>query len=295
MFRSLLKYSSNVVRHEFRLYSTDYAAKFTAAQGEVKKLKEEPDNMVKLKLYALFKQATSGDVSGSQPSKLNFIERAKYDAWAAVKGISNEEAQKQYIDLVNKLKAEDGPSEPQSSSNVSSGVEGLKINISEGIMTLELNRPKKFNALTLDMYNAIIEALAEADRNNDVKLVVFTGAGDYYCSGNDLSNFELAAKIGKEKFAEMTYEVYVKFVKAYIDVQKPLIALINGPAVGISVTTLPFFSLVLASENATFHTPFATLGQCAEGCSTVTFPMLMGRLKASEVLVFSKKLTAQEA
>ena len=131
------------------------------------------------------------------------------------------------------------------------------------------------------MYEAITKLLYEADNNKDVKVIVFTGAGDYYSSGNDLGNFSLVAKYGKEKLADMTHKVYLNYMNAFIDVQKPLIALVNGPAVGITVTTLPFFNLVLASEKATFNAPFATIGQCAEGCSTFTFPMLMGTIKVS--------------
>ena len=131
------------------------------------------------------------------------------------------------------------------------------------------------------MYQAITNILYEADNNKEVKVIVFTGVGDYYSSGNDLGNFSLVAKYGKEKLAEMTYETYLKFITAFIDVQKPMIALVNGPAVGITVTTLPFFNLVLASEKATFNAPFATIGQVAEGCSTFTFPMLMGSVKVS--------------
>ncbi|KAE9550861.1 hypothetical protein FO519_005923 [Halicephalobus sp. NKZ332] len=296
MLRSVLKQFSSISRSEYRLFSTDYASKFTAAQADLKKLKEEPDNETKLKIYALFKQATSGDVSGSQPSKLNFVQRAKYDAWASVKGLSNEEAQKKYAELVNGLLAEEaGSGSEASSAPPPGGVDGLQVTIEKGVLQIELNRPKKFNAITPEMYEAITRILYEADENKEVKVIVFTGAGEYYSSGNDLGNFSLVAKYGKEKLADMTYEVYLKFVNAFIDVKKPLIALVNGHAVGITVTTLPFFNLVLASEKATFSAPFATIGQCAEGCSTFTFPMLMGTIKASEILVFGRKLTAQEA
>ena len=133
MFRSVLKQSSSILRPEYRLYSSDYASKFAAAQADLKKLKEEPDNDIKLKIYGLFKQvsswisliydlqvlivyrsclfqATSGDVSGSQPSKINFIQRAKYDSWATFKGLNTEQAQQQYINLVNGLLAEEAGS-----------------------------------------------------------------------------------------------------------------------------------------------------------------------------------------
>uniref|UniRef100_A0A8R1ERW8 Uncharacterized protein n=1 Tax=Caenorhabditis japonica TaxID=281687 RepID=A0A8R1ERW8_CAEJA len=82
---------------------------------------------------------------------------------------------------------------------------------------------------------------------------------------------------------------------AYIRHEKPLIGLVNGPAVGIAVTVLGLFDYVIASDRATFHTPFAPLGQSPEGCSSYTFPLLMGPLKASELLLFCKKISAETA
>jgi peroxisomal 3,2-trans-enoyl-CoA isomerase len=86
-----------------------------------------------------------------------------------------------------------------------------------------------------------------------------------------------------------------EFINSFIDFSKPLVALINGPAVGISVTTLGLFDLVLASDKATFISPFTKIAQSPEACSTHTFPLIMGPIKAAEFLMFNRKLTAQEA
>ena len=84
---------------------SDLKSKFDIAAAEAKTLPAAPAQDVMLKLYALFKQATAGDVTGSRPGFTNMVGRAKYDAWAAVKGVSSDDAMQQYIDLVESLKS----------------------------------------------------------------------------------------------------------------------------------------------------------------------------------------------
>lgn len=84
---------------------SDLQAQFAQAQQDVVTLAEAPDNQTKLQLYALFKQATAGDVSGERPGMMDFINRAKYDAWDKLKGTSAEAAMQQYVDLVKQLMA----------------------------------------------------------------------------------------------------------------------------------------------------------------------------------------------
>lgn len=86
---------------------SDIAARFKQATDDVTKLSEAPDNQVKLKLYALYKQASEGDVQGDRPGMMDFVGRAKYDAWDGLKGLSNDEAMQKYIDLVEALKAKE--------------------------------------------------------------------------------------------------------------------------------------------------------------------------------------------
>ncbi|SFC03198.1 acyl-CoA-binding protein [Massilia yuzhufengensis] len=77
---------------------------FAQAQAESKNLPERPDNMTLLKMYALFKQGSSGDATGERPGMTDFVNRAKFDAWAALAGTSQDEAMQQYVDLVEELK-----------------------------------------------------------------------------------------------------------------------------------------------------------------------------------------------
>ncbi|MGL6070811.1 acyl-CoA-binding protein [Craterilacuibacter sp.] len=84
---------------------SDLQTLFTQAQQDVTSLAERPDNATMLQLYALFKQASSGDATGERPGMMDFIARAKFDAWEKLKGITGDEAMQKYIDLVAELKA----------------------------------------------------------------------------------------------------------------------------------------------------------------------------------------------
>ncbi|STR45892.1 acyl-CoA-binding protein [Iodobacter fluviatilis] len=86
---------------------SDLASLFQTAQDDVVKLNDAPDVATKLKLYSLFKQAAEGDATGDRPSAIQFVARAKFDAWTELKGMSGDEAKQKYIDLVTELKAND--------------------------------------------------------------------------------------------------------------------------------------------------------------------------------------------
>ncbi|WP_028449639.1 acyl-CoA-binding protein [Chitinibacter tainanensis] len=86
---------------------SDLAQRFAVAQKEVVELNEAPDVQTKLKLYALYKQATEGDVSGDRPSAIQFVAQAKYDAWSKLAGTSSDTAMQNYVALVEELKAND--------------------------------------------------------------------------------------------------------------------------------------------------------------------------------------------
>ncbi|XP_032505846.1 enoyl-CoA delta isomerase 2, mitochondrial isoform X2 [Phocoena sinus] len=227
---------------------------FENATNQVKLLKKDPGNEVKLKLYALYKQATEGPCNVPKPGVLDFINKAKWDAWNALGSLPKETARHNYVDLVASLSAssESSIQVTPAADRKQPGSDALVVTSQDGITTITLNRPDKKNALTTQMYHDIMLAL-EAAGKDDSAITVLT------------------------------------------DFPKPLVAVVNGPAVGISVTILGLFDIVYATDRATFHTPFSHLGQSPEGCSSYTFPKMMGPSKATEMLVFGKKLTAREA
>ncbi|KAJ8375097.1 hypothetical protein SKAU_G00056770 [Synaphobranchus kaupii] len=234
-------------------------------------------------------------VTPPKPGMLDFVNKAKWDAWKSIGNVSQDEAKQDYVNLISSLVAAEGPAQVVAKPTGSSAAfETLLVTTEDNITTIRLNRPTKKNAITVEMYNEIIKAL-ELAGNDDSVITVLTGSGDFYCSGNDLNNFTKIPEGGIEKLARDSGELLRGFVKAFIDFPKPLIGVINGPAVGVSVTLLGLFEVVYATERATFHTPFSQLGQSPEGCSSYTFPKMMGAAKASEMLLFNKKLTATEA
>lgn len=183
--------------------------------------------------------------------------------------------------------------------------------IKDKVRILRLNRPKKKNALNAYLYTRICQALEEAATDPNTVIVVVTGTADYFTSGNDLSGIQdlggnSSTGIPKEsdnRNDEIPLKTLItpavnrfhKFTASFIDFPKPLVAVVNGPAVGIGVTILGLFDVVYSTDRATFHTPFVSLGQAPEGCSTYTFPRIMGPGKAAEMILFGKKINAVEA
>ncbi|XP_026218087.1 enoyl-CoA delta isomerase 2, mitochondrial [Anabas testudineus] len=298
--RSLLRFSSIPSQTLHTTASSMMGAtveQFEQAKNKLSTLKKDPGNEVKLKIYALFKQATQGPCNTPKPGMLDFVNKAKWDAWKSLGSISEEEARQQYCDLIGSLVEAEGGSSAQVAAQPAGSETTFKtllVTTEDNITTIKLNRPDKKNAITTDMYNEIVAALEQAAKDDSV-ITVFTGAGDFYCSGNDLNNFTKIPEGGVQDMARRAGDLLRTYVKAYIDFPKPLVAVVNGPAVGISVTVLGLFDLVYATDGATFHTPFSQLGQSAEGCSSYTFPKIMGTAKASEMLLFNKKLTAVQA
>ncbi|XP_012589622.1 PREDICTED: enoyl-CoA delta isomerase 2, mitochondrial isoform X2 [Condylura cristata] len=270
-------------------------ADFENAMSQVKLLKKDPGNEVKLKLYALYKQATEGPCNVPKPGVFDFVNKAKWDAWSGLGNVSKETARQNYVDLVSSLRSSESTSQVKPGAESQQGTyETLVVTSDDGITKIVLNRPAKKNAITTKMYHEIILALQAASKD-DSALTVLTGNGDYYCSGNDLTNFTDIPPGGVEQKAKDSAVLLRDFVNCFIDFPKPLIAVVNGPAVGISVTLLGLFDIVYATDKATFHTPFTHLGQSPEGCSSYTFPKIMGSAKAAEMLIFGKKITAGEA
>ncbi|MFT5349960.1 MAG: enoyl-CoA hydratase/carnithine racemase [Planctomycetota bacterium] len=150
--------------------------------------------------------------------------------------------------------------------------------VEDRILKIKINRPDKKNALDLAMYQALADAIQEADKNNEIRVTLISGAEDSFCSGNDIKDFL------KNPPTDDNSPV-LQFVRAMINAEKPIVAAVNGIAIGIGVTLLLHCDLVYASEDARFQLPFVNIGLCPEAGSTHILPLLMGHQKASELLL----------
>ena len=179
----------------------------------------------------------------------------------------------------------------------SSSFETLILTVSKKVGLIVLNRPKKFNAFSERQYLEFADALKQCDADKNVNVIVVTGNGKYFSSGNDLGEFagKIAGKGSIKDEAETAGTLLDHFTSSIIDTRKPIICGVNGPAIGIAVTMLGMMDIVYCTTNATFHTPFSALGQSPEGLSSLTFIEKMGLSNASEVLLLGKKLSAEEA
>jgi enoyl-CoA hydratase/carnithine racemase len=159
---------------------------------------------------------------------------------------------------------------------------------SDGIQTLRINRPDKKNALNLAMYKALADGLREADSDNSVRVILISGSDDCFTSGNDLADFLAAPSIGPES-------PVMQFLTAISEARKPIVAAVNGLAVGIGVTMLLHCDLVYAGSCATFQMPFVNLGLCPEAGSTLLLPRIMGHQRAAELLLLGEPFNADKA
>ncbi|XP_077300451.1 enoyl-CoA delta isomerase 2-like [Arctopsyche grandis] len=168
----------------------------------------------------------------------------------------------------------------------------ILVSVKNKVQVVTLNRPNKRNAITGSMYKALTNILRDAAVDDEIMVTVLTGKGDYYSSGNDLYN--MGSANSEDPIREAKASLFA-FVDAFINFPKILIAIMNGPAIGIAATTLALCDIVYASEKAFLQTPFIRLGLSPEGCSTYTFPRVFGTSKATEMLLLGHKMTSLEA
>ncbi|KGD96759.1 enoyl-CoA hydratase [Achromobacter sp. RTa] len=164
---------------------------------------------------------------------------------------------------------------------------GLKVGRDGAVLTLTIDRPDRRNALDVATYAALTEQLALASADQTLAAVILTGAGAHFTAGNDLRDFQ--AERGAGDSAGMS------FLRALTTTDVPVIAAVEGYAIGIGVTLLQHCDFVHIGEGATLRMPFVALGLCPEGASSLLMPRLAGARRAAEWLLQGKAFSAREA
>ncbi|MFK8003999.1 MAG: enoyl-CoA hydratase-related protein [Polyangiales bacterium] len=169
-----------------------------------------------------------------------------------------------------------------------SNEETILVERSGGVVTITMNRPKRKNALTHAMYEAFASALQESDADDSVRVVVVRGEGGAFTSGNDLADFiqpGAAEKMGP----------VLRFLDTLLTLNKPLVAAVEGPAIGVGLTMLLHCDLVFAADTAIFGAPFTKLGLVPEAGSSMLLAQRVGSAWAGDLLLAGRTLNAEEA
>ncbi len=165
----------------------------------------------------------------------------------------------------------------------------VQTEINNRILTVRIHRPDRKNALTHAMYTALGDAIEQADADDNIRCVMFTGNEDCFTAGNDLSDFASGLP------GAFTETPVGRFLFLLANATKPVVAAVNGPAVGIGTTMLLHCDMVFAGTNTGFKMPFASLGLCPEGGSSLLLPSWIGRVRAAELLMLGETFSADEA
>ena len=160
--------------------------------------------------------------------------------------------------------------------------------LSGSVLSVQFNRPTKKNAMTSAMYAELADQLDQADKNNDIRVVLVHGACDSFTAGNDLADF-VSHPPGPGGSPQ------ARFLDALIRFGKPLVAAVHGVAIGGGTTMLMHFDFVYAAEGTKFQVPFINLALVPELGSSYTLPRQIGYLQAAELILLGAPFTAARA
>ena len=164
----------------------------------------------------------------------------------------------------------------------------IKTAVLNGVFTLEIARPEKKNALTIDMYQALADGLMAAQADAAVRAVLITGQPGIFTSGNDLEDFMKRPPGG-------TDSPVFQFMQALNGCEKPVVAAVTGAAIGIGTTMLLHCDLVYVADEARLAMPFVSLGLVPEFGSSLLVPKLMGPRRAAEKILLGDPFTGEQA
>ena len=170
--------------------------------------------------------------------------------------------------------------------------EQLIVTDENAMRVIKMRRPEKKNAITQEMYRRMSDAIDTAQNNPAIRCIIITGGSGVFTAGNDLEEFLQESTAGNEGPRASNA---VKFLYSLAHNTKPVIAAVDGVAIGIGTTMLFHCDYVLASTAATFATPFIHLGLVPEGASSLLMPRAMGHQRAFATLVMGRTMSAEDA
>ena len=159
---------------------------------------------------------------------------------------------------------------------------------SSGILSVELNRPSKKNAITAAMYTTLADIFNDAAADSEIRVVLWHGAGDSFSAGNDVEDF-LKNPPGPGESPQ------AQLMDAFIGFEKPIVAVVQGAAIGGGATMLTHCDFVYAGETARFQLPFINLGLVPEFGSSFSVPARTGHLRAAELVLLGEPFDARRA
>ncbi len=171
---------------------------------------------------------------------------------------------------------------------MSESSELIQTALNEGVLSITFHRPQKKNAFTVDMYRSLVGAFERAESDKEVRVILLQGSGGSFSAGNDIGDFM------NDPPKDSSHPV-MQFLVAIATCKKPVVAAVEGPAVGIGTTMLLHCDLVYAATNTKFRLPFVTLGLVPEAASSYLLPRSMGPQKAAELLMFGDVFSAEKA
>jgi enoyl-CoA hydratase/carnithine racemase len=160
---------------------------------------------------------------------------------------------------------------------------------SESVLRIQLNRPEKKNAMTSKMYVTLADLLDGAARDDSVRVVLWHGAGNSFCAGNDIEDFLKTPPASGDQSPQ------ARLMKALVNFDKPLIAAVHGAVIGGGTTMVTHCDFVYAGESTKFQMPFVNLGVVPEFGSSYTIPAWAGHIRASELILLGLPFGAAHA
>jgi enoyl-CoA hydratase/carnithine racemase len=170
---------------------------------------------------------------------------------------------------------------------VSTAFENLKVTDHGNVRVVSLARIAKKNAMNIGLATDIAGALREAAADDAIRTLVLTNEGDFFCAGVDLNVLSGGGDGDMTSITEIQHRI--------LEFPKPIICAVNGMAVGMGVTILPYFDMVYAGDESSFHTPFVKIGIVLEYGSSYTLPRMIGRQRANELVMRAKPIDAATA